>query len=450
MKAFRKQPESSHKNGVEPGMNDPKQDLPEDVEASPTADDLRVFTLPPANNVLKADGQPSLAHIRRMPLGNPSEAEHFLAWSVFNRDLSQLEFFKRVLEEATDASVPLLERLKFLAVFTSNLDEFFMVRVSGLKEMLDIRDFQPMPGELLPADQLKVIRDRVLPLVGEQVRCLRESVLPELLKQGVEIVEYDSLSAREKKLLDHYFMKNVFRVLTPLAVDPAHPFPHIANLSLNIALTVEVDSDPDEPVTMGSLPRFVRIKVPPVVPRLVPVGDGGQKFVLLEELIDANLHSVFPSMRLSNSHLFRVTRDADVEIRDDKAADLLGRIKESLRERRFGNAVRLEVSESTPQAMVRYLTESLKIETDDVYVMGGILGVGDLMQLYSLDKPDLRDKPIRMTVPAPLSRKKQLFDAIKKQDVLLHHPYTAYTTVTEFIQAAARDPLVLAIKICLY
>jgi polyphosphate kinase len=419
-------------------MNDPKQNLPEGVEASLTPE------------ITKPGGRPPLARIGRMPLSNRPDDEHFLAWSVFNRDLSQLEFFKRVLEEATDESAPLLERLKFLAVFTSNLDEFFMVRVSGLKEMLDIKDLQPMPGELMPADQLKVIRERVLPMVAEQVKCLQNSVLPELAKQGVEILEYDSLSAREKKLLNQYFMKNVFRVLTPLAVDPAHPFPFIANLSLNIGLTVEVDSDPNEPVTMGSLPRFVRIKVPPVVPRLVPVGDSGQRFVLLEELIDANLHSVFPSMRLSKSHLFRVTRDADVEIRDDKASDLLERIKESLRERRFGNAVRLEVSETMPQATVRYLTESLRIEDDDVYVMGGILGVGDLMQLYSLDRPELRDRPIRMTVPAPLSKKKEVFDAIKKRDILLHHPYTAYTTVLEFIEAAAKDPKVLAIKICLY
>ncbi|MFN2499861.1 MAG: polyphosphate kinase 1 [Pyrinomonadaceae bacterium] len=390
----------------------------------------------------------SFPRIGKLPL--PAEREPFLAWSVFNRDLSQLEFFKRVLEEATDESVPLLERLKFLAVFTSNLDEFFMVRVSGLKEMLDISGLQPSPGELEPAQQLKVIRERVLPMVNDQVNCLRNSVLPGLAKQGIEIVEYDSLSEREKKVLNQYFMKNVFRVLTPLAVDPAHPFPHIANLSLNIGLTVEVDTNPGEPVTMGSLPRFVRIKVPPVVPRLVPVGDSGQKFVLLEELIDANLHSVFPSMRLSKSYLFRVTRDADVEIRDDQAADLLDRIKESLRERRFGNAVRLEVSESMPQLMVQYLTDALGIQSEDVYVMGGILGVGDLMQLYSLDKPGLRDKPIRMTVPAPLSQKRRMFDAIRKQDILLHHPYTSFTTVTDFIDTAAKDPRVLAIKICLY
>ena len=373
-----------------------------------------------------------------------------LAWSVSNRDTGQLEFFRRVLEEASDESLPLLERLKFLAVFNSNLDEFFMVRVSGLKEMLDIKDIPPMPGELSPVEQLKVIRERVLPLVNEQVRTLTESVLPGLAEHGIHIVSHDDLSPRQQASLRDYFIKNVFGVLTPLAVDPAHPFPFIANLSLNIGLTVETDLDPHEPVTIGSAPRFVRIKVPPVVPRLIPVGDSGSKFVLLEDLIEANLHSLFPSMRLGKCHMFRVTRDADVEIRDDKAADLLEGIKESLRERRFGQPVRLEVNNTMPPQMVQYLMESLGLESDDVYVLGGILGVGDLMELYGLNRPDLRDKPIRMTVPAPLTNNRQLFEAIKKQDILLHHPYTSYTTVTDFIQAAAKDPKVLAIKICLY
>ncbi len=378
-----------------------------------------------------------------------SQDRHFLAWSVFNRDLMQLEFFRRVLEEATDESEPILERLKFLAVFASNLDEFFMVRVSGLKEMLEIEDIEPEPGELLPGEQLKVIRDRVLPLVKTQMDCLRESVIPELEKQGIVIAPYESLSKKEQQRLSDYFMKCVFPVLTPLAVDPAHPFPHITNLSLSIGLTVGPQHGLIEETT-GEMPRFVRIKVPPIVPRLVKVGDKGERFVLLEELIEANLHNLFPRMHLSKAHLFRVTRDADVEIRDDKAADLLVRIKESLRERRFGQPVRLEVSATMPPDMIRYLTASLRIEADDVYILDGILGVGDLMQLYGLDRPELRDQPITMTVPAPLNKKKKIFAAIKKQDILLHHPYTAYTTVTDFIETAAKDPQVLAIKICLY
>lgn len=374
------------------------------------------------------------------------EGGHFLAWSVFNRDLMQLEFFRRIVEEACDESLPLLERLKFLAVFASNLDEFFMVRVSGLKEMLDVRDLEPMPGELSPDEQLSVIRQRVLPMVETQMSCLHDHVLPALAKAGVVIAHYQDLTAKEQELLSDYFRKSVFPVLTPLAVDPAKPFPFITNLSLNIGLIVEPEKT-DELSHEGQ--RFVRIKVPPVVPRLVRVGDK-QTYVLLEELIQANLHALFPSMRLGASHMFRVTRDADVEIRDDKAADLLKRIKESLRERRFGQAVRLEVSSTMPKEMVNYLTKSLGLKADDVYVLDGVLGVGSFMELYGLDRPELKDQPIRYTVPAPLQHKKEVFDAIKKQDILLHHPYTSYTTVTDFIQVAAKDPQVLAIKICLY
>ena len=378
--------------------------------------------------------------------------EGLLAWCVFNRDLSQLEFFRRVLEEALDDSLPLFERLKFLAVFSSNLDEFFMVRVSTLKEMLGREDIGPMPGELLPAEQLSILRERLLPMIEAHARCLREEVLPGLRAHGVVVAPYDSLSAEERRAADHYFMKSVFPVLTPQAVDPAHPFPYISGLCLNIGLTVA--PLPEHGITRSLTgpgeERFVRIKVPPVVPRLVPVGEGGTKFTLLEELIEANIHSLFPRMRAGKGHIFRVTRDADVEVREDKADDLLRLIKQSLRERRFGLPVRLEVSSTMPQEMVQYLTESLELEADDVYTVDGPLGVTDLMDLYDLDKPELKDRPLQATVPAPLGRGRCIFDAIRKQDLLLHHPYTSYTTVTDFIQAAAKDPDVLAIKMCLY
>src|SRR5687767_4303758 len=314
--------------------------------------------------------------------------KRFFAWSVLNRDLCQLEFFARVLEEATDKSTPVLEKLKFLSVFSSNLDEFFMVRVSGIKEMLPIDDIGPMPGELTPEEQLPVIRKRVLTLVEQQTRCLHDGVLPELESKGVVIARYESLSEDEKRSLSEYFKKNIFLVLTPQAVDPARPFPYISNLSLNIGLTVE--SNPEDTLAgspLGNEVRFVRIKVPPVVPRLIPIKDGELKFALVEEVIEANVHSLFPNMHLSKGHLFRVTRDADVEIRDDKAADLLALIKESLRERRFGLAVRLEVSSSMPNEMVEYLTSSLKIDRDDVYKIDGLLDVGHLMELYGLDMP---------------------------------------------------------------
>jgi polyphosphate kinase len=377
--------------------------------------------------------------------------KRFFSWSVLNRDLCQLEFFRRVLEEATDQSTPALEKLKFLSVFSSNLDEFFMVRVSGIKEMLDIEDIGPMPGELTPPEQLTVIRDRVLPLIEEQTRCLRDEVLPELASHGVVIAPYATLSDEEKKYLAEYFTKNIFLVLTPQAVDPARPFPYISNLSLNIGLTVETSpEDTFAGAPLGNEVRFVRIKVPPVVPRLIPVGKDQTKFALVEEVIEANLHSLFPRMRLSRGHLFRVTRDADVEIRDDKAADLLALIKESLRERRFGLAVRLEVSSTMPAEMVEYLTTSLRIEPDDVYQIDGLLDVGDLMELYGIDNPELKDKPLKTVVAPALRNKESTFSAIKKQDVLLHHPYSSFGTIVDFIDAAANDPDVVAIKMCLY
>src|SRR5690349_7414112 len=380
-----------------------------------------------------------------------SKPNRFLAWSVLNRDLCQLEFFRRVLEEATDRSTPALEKLKFLSVFASNLDEFFMVRVSGIKEMLPIEDIGPMPGELTPTEQLAVIRKRVLPLVEEQTRCLREEVLPELAANGVVIAPYQSLSQEEQQYLSQYFIKNIFLVLTPQAVDPARPFPYISNLSLNIGLTVE--SNPEDTLAgspLGREVRFVRIKVPPVVPRLIPVSPGALKFALVEEVIEANIHSLFPSMNLSKGHLFRVTRDADVEIRDDKAADLLALIKESLRERRFGLPVRLEVASSMPKDMVEYLTSSLKIDPEDVYKIDGLLDVPKLMELYGLDKPELKDKPLKAVVPQALRKADNIFDAIKNEDVLLHHPYSSFISIVDFIQSAAHDPDVVAIKMCLY
>lgn len=386
-----------------------------------------------------------------IPAQQKSKPKRFFAWSVLNRDLAQLEFFRRVLEEATDKSTPVLEKLKFLSVFSSNLDEFFMVRVSGIKEILDIEDIGPIPGELSPVDQLAVIRERVLTLVEEQTRCLREEVLPELNANGVVIAPYASLSEEEKRSLSQYFMKNIFLVLTPQAVDPARPFPYISNLSLNIGLTVE--SNPEDTLAgspLGNEARFVRIKVPPVVPRLIPVCDGELKFALVEEVIEANIHALFPSMKMSKGHLFRVTRDADVEIRDDKAADLLKLIKESLRERRFGLPVRLEVSWAMPAEMVEYLTKSLHIDEDDVYQIGGLLDVQDLMELYGINKPELKDKPMKSVVPPSLRNREPLFEAVRKQDVLLHHPYSSFGTVVDFIQAAAQDPKVVAIKMCLY
>lgn len=380
--------------------------------------------------------------------------KEFLAWCVSNRDLSQLEFFRRLLEEAEDDAVPPLEQLKFLSVFAGNLDEFFMVRVSGLKEVAAHHDAEagPTPGELQPAEQLRVIRERLAPMLRRQWHVLRDCVLPGLATHGVRLMPYASLTAAEQRGLDEYFEKHVLCMLTPVAVDPAHPFPFIPGLCLNLGLTVE--PVPAHGVT-GSLvggagARFAYIEISPALPRLVPVGGETTRFVLLEDLIGANAHALFPRMRVGACHTFRVTRDADVALREDQAADLLGSIKQSLRARRFGMPVRLEVSAAMPGAMAAHLTVALGLEADDVYVSRGPLNVGDLMSLYDLDVPDLKDAPLPTTVPAALGAGLSIFDAVKRQDILLHHPYTSYSVVTDFIRAAADDPDVVAIKMCLY
>jgi polyphosphate kinase len=371
---------------------------------------------------------------------------------LINRELSLLEFHRRVLEEALDESQPLLERLKFLSIFSTNVDELFMIRVSGLKEALEEDVTETSPDGMTITEQLQAIKERLLPMVDAQMRCLREQILPGLKSAGVEIVSYSSLSEAERKLLDDYFTEDIFPVLTPQAVDPAHPFPYISGLSLNIGLLVE--PVPEHGITRSLVgeaeSRFARIKVPPLVSRLVRIGETGTKFTLLEELIAANAHVLFSRMHVSEGHLFRVTRDADIEVREDKAADLLKAIEQTLRKRRFGSAVRLEVSKSMPAAMIRYLTKELELTPDDVYVVDGPLRVDDLMKLYGLDKPSLKDKPVKITIPKFIKNEESIFEVIKKCDVMLHHPYTSYSTVVKFIEAAAQDPEVLAIKMCLY
>jgi len=369
----------------------------------------------------------------------------------FNRELSLLEFHSRVLEEALDSTNPLLERLKFLSIFASNIDEFFMIRVSGLKEEVEQEIDELSPDGMTPAEQLAEIRRRLLPLISEQMRCLNKEILPQLSEAGLELATYESLPRHEKEALTAYFIEKVFPVLTPLAVDPSHPFPYISPLSLNLGLIV--DAPEESSVADGSRlnePRFVRIKVPSVVPRLVPVGFSGSKFVLLEELIDANISSLFPGMISGRCHHFRVTRDADIEIREEEAEDLLRLIQEGLRRRRFGAPVRLEVSPEMPEELINYLTDSLGLDRDDVYVIANPIGMQDLMSFYDFDRPELKDPPFAPVVPDWFRKRDSIFEAIKESDRLLHHPYDSYECVTEFINEAVDDPDVVAIKICLY
>jgi polyphosphate kinase len=368
----------------------------------------------------------------------------------FNRELSLLEFHARVLEEALDDRNPLLERLKFLSIFSSNLDEFFMIRVSALKE--ELQDSNVIsPDGLTPTEQLAKTRERILGLIKEQARCLVEEVLPQLKAAGVSLVPYNSLSRHEQESLKEYFMEKVFPVLTPLAVDPSHPFPYISPLSVNIGLMVHAPSDVKFiGSARGNESRFVRIKVPSVVPRLVPVGSSGTRFVLLEEIIEANIQALFPGMTPGPCHRFRVTRDADIEIKEEEAHDLLSVIQEELRQRRFGTPVRLEISADMTDEMIEYLMASLGLERDDVYVFDGPLHLQDLMALYDCDRPDLKDVPFRPAVPSWCEEYDSIFDAIRERDRLLHHPYDSYDCVTGFIDQAVEDPDVVAIKICLY
>ena len=362
---------------------------------------------------------------------------------LLNRELSLIEFFRQVLDEAHDDRNPLLERLRFLTIFSNIVDEFFMVRVSGLKEEIEHGCVKPSPDGMTAAEQLEAIRKRLVPMIADQMRCLREEILPELAANGIVSAPYQSLSKEERDTVDDYFMRQVFPVLTPLAVDPAHPFPYISGLSLNLGLVVQAaELEPAEA-------RFVRLKVPGVLPGLVQTGTG-TKYTFLSEVIAANLGILFPGMSVDHAHAFRVTRDADIEIRDEEADDLLRALQQELRKRRFGSPVRLEVSADMPDDMLSYLMESIGVEPDDVYVVDGPLNVLDLTPLCELDRPDLKYRPLRTTIPEPLRERKSVFDAIKRRDILVHHPYTDYSAVTDFIRAAADDEDVRAIKICLY
>jgi polyphosphate kinase len=372
--------------------------------------------------------------------------------TLFNREVSWLEFNRRVLDEAMEDNLPVLERLKFLSIFSTNLDEFFMIRVSGLKEQIEEHVAERSLDGLSAREQLKEIGKRLRPLLEKQVEYLHETVLPELERAGITVESYKSLNAKDKKKLDKYFRDNLFPILTPQSVDSSHPFPYISNLSLNIGLFIE----PNRSVTQPNLQhlfrqkRFTRIKLPPSVPRLIPIEEKKGRYALLEEVIVANAKALFPNMKASDGFLFRVTRDADIELREDEAGDLMRTLERELQRRRFRFPVRLEVAADMPEKMVKLLTRGVGLEEQDVYRIDGLVDIPDLMQLYLLDRHDLKEKPIPLVHPTVLTEKKNVFDVLKKHDVLLHHPYMAYSALTDFVAEAAEDKQVQAIKICLY
>ncbi|HQV63880.1 MAG TPA: polyphosphate kinase 1 [Anaerolineales bacterium] len=374
-----------------------------------------------------------------------------------NRELSLLEFQRRVLEEAWDESKPLLERAKFLAIFGSNMDEFFMVRVSGIRKQVEARIMEISPDGLTPPDQLAAIRKLALELMIEAQHCYQRKLLPKLGKTGIHIIDYQKLNKTQKERADTYFKEVVYPVLTPLALDPGHPFPHISNLSLNLAIVIR-DKKGNE--------KFARLKVPDTLPRLLPIkrSSGGVRkdgtiphqhyFVWLEQVIASNLHDLFPGMEVTAAHPFRIVRDADIEIQELEADDLLETMQQNIRKRKFGSVVQVAVYESMPENIRELLVDNLEVTRNDVYVLDSPLGLSGLWQLYSnVERHDLKDNPYKPRVPKAFrhaATATDIFEAIRSGNILVHHPYDSFKPVVDFINAAARDPQVLAIKQTLY
>jgi polyphosphate kinase len=362
-----------------------------------------------------------------------------------NRELSTLDYFARVLAVSADGTVPLLERVKFLAIVSQNLDEFFQVRVSGLREQFDAGIRATSADGLEPVEQLRAIRARVEPLMERQAAIFKRDVAPALDEVGIGIYDWETLSDADRKHLQGVFDERVFPVLTPLAVDPAHPFPYISNLSLNLAVVAR------DPATREE--RFARVKVPPLLPRFLGLPDG-ERFVPLEQVIAAHLDSLFPGMEMVATYPFRVTRDADFELSDD-AEDLLEAMELILRRRtKFGRVVRLEVGPTMSDEVLELLCRELELTDSDVYVVDGPLGLSGLWDLYGLDRPDLKDEPWTAQTQPVLSRTDappDLFRVLQQGDVLVHHPYDSFgTSIEAFVEQASRDPNVLAIKQTLY
>ena len=373
-----------------------------------------------------------------------------------NRELSLLGFQERVLEEACVSDLPLLERVKFLAILGSNLDEFAMVRVGGLimQKRAGIVDLS-LDG-LLPADQLAAIRRRLDKLMHDGGDLWRSELKPELAGAGIHVLDIGELNEKQLGQVADHFRRSIHPVLTPQAFDPGHPFPHISNLSLNLAVLVR---DP------AGEERFARVKVPATLPRLLPIkrSSGGERkdgtvphnhwFVWLEQVITAHLDQLFPGMEILHAAPFRVTRNADLEIQELEAADLLETMAENVRERRFGAVVRLDLDADMPLASRHILVENLAVHANDIYTLDAPLGLSGLMALHDIDRFDLKEKPFTPALPPPLgseAAESSIFASIRQEDILLHHPFESFDPVIEFLKTAARDPDVLAIKQTLY
>ncbi|MGA7723475.1 MAG: polyphosphate kinase 1 [Ignavibacteriaceae bacterium] len=374
--------------------------------------------------------------------------------NFFNRDLSWIEFNGRVLEEALNPYLPLLEKVKFISIFHSNLDEFYMIRISGLKDQVAANVSELTIDGLTPVAQLQKIEKMLQPMLRQINNLWLNEIVPALRKENIDIIDYQELPENHKEILTGYFKKEIYPILTPLAFDPGRPFPYISNLSLSLAILVKKPNGEN---------HFARVKVPSILTRLLQIDsiiDPGKKnnsngvfsakFIWLGSLIKANLQLLFPGMEVIEAHRFRITRDTDIELQEDEADDLLRVIEENIRQRRFGSVVRLEVEKQMPEFMIDTLIENLQIKREDVQVFDGPLGLSDVISLYSLPAHHLKSKPFYPVVSKIFDEDDTIFSIIRQQDILLHHPYHSFAPVIDFIKQASRDPDVLAIKQTLY
>jgi len=380
--------------------------------------------------------------------------KHKNAKNFFNRDLSWIEFNRRVLEEALSDNLPLLEKVKFISIFSSNLDEFYMIRISGLKEQIAANILEPTIDGLTPTEQITKIEKSLNPMIKELIDLWSDKIVPALKSHGVQLLRFTEFTGEEQAKLRDYFTKEIYPVLTPLAFDPGRPFPYISNLSLNLAILVKKPNGEN---------HFARVKVPNILPRLLQVDDiinpekskktNGRfnaKFIWLGDLIRVNLDMLFQGLEVVEAHRFRITRDTDIELQEDEADDLLRVIEENIRQRRFGSVVRIEVTSNMPEFMLETLMENLRLTREDVHIFDGPIGLSDVMTLYNLPLHKLKEKPYYPVTPKLFEDEDNIFTTIKQRDILLHHPYHSFAPVIDFVKEAAGDPDVLAIKQTLY
>jgi polyphosphate kinase len=385
-----------------------------------------------------------------MKFNKESLKDYFRPENFFNRDLSWLEFNGRVLEEALNPDLPLLDRIKFISIFSSNLDEFYMIRVSGLVEQIRARVIEPTIDGLTPIEELNGIEKQIKPTLEKIYKYWSEELIPQLSENNICICTYQDFSESDINELNEYFRKEIYPVLTPLAFDPGRPFPYISNLSISFAILVKKPNGEK---------HFARVKIPNILPRLLRVDNilknknkNGQKikYIWLEDLIKNNLHLLFPGLEVIEAHNFRITRNTDMEIQEDEADDLLELIEENIKQRKFGSVVRLEVDKDMPDFMIETLSENLEIKREAIQVLDGPLGLSSVMSLYSLPFHHLKEKPFHPVMPQVFEDDENIFSIIRQKDVLLHHPFESFSPVIQFIKAASQDPDVLAIKQTLY